>query len=78
MDKLVVNEEYIIITKTMYKNKIQVKIYSGIYYGNYYLYSQKLFGEVGRMNKPYNVKYHVKPSRIFTPNDQYIKLHEMR
>jgi len=74
---LVFDEEYIIITKKMYKNKIQIKTYSGIYYGDYYSSIQYLFADVGRVNKPYNVKYVVKPLKIFTSTDQYIKLKEM-
>jgi hypothetical protein len=75
--ELVYDEEYIIITKTMYKNKIQVKIYSGIYYGDYSSI-QYLFADVGRVIKPYNVKYVIKPLKIFTSTDQYIKLKEMK
>ena len=62
---LVIDEEYIIRTKTMYKNKNQLKIYSGIYYGGHSSI-QYLFGDVGLTNKPYNVKYLVKPLKIFT------------
>jgi len=76
--ELVYDEEYIIITKTMYKNKIQVKIYSGIYYGDYYTSNQYLFGDVGITNKPYNVKYIVKPLKIFTLTEKYIKLKEIK
>jgi hypothetical protein len=78
MTCLVIDEEYIIISKTKYKNKIQVKIYSGIYYGDYYDSMQYLFGDVGRINKPYNVKYIVKPLKIFTSTEQYIKLKEIK
>jgi len=75
--ELVINEDYIIITKIKYKNKIQVKIYLGKYYGDYKC-GDHLFADVGVTNKPYNVKYSIKPLRIFTPSDQYIKLHEMK
>ena len=75
--ELVYDEEYIIITNKMYKNRNQVKIYSGIYYGDYSSI-QYLFADVGRVNKPYNVKYVVKPLKIFTSTDQYIELKEMK
>jgi len=74
---LVIDEDYIIRVETMYKNKIQVKMYLGIYYGNYYLSSYTLFGEVGCVNKPFNVKYDIKPVVIFSQRDKYIKLKDM-
>ena len=73
---LAIDEEYIIITKTTYKNKIQIKTYSGIYNGHYSS-GHLLFMDVGRVNKPYNIKYNITLMRIFNPTDQYIKLHEM-
>ena len=75
---LVINEEYIIITNKMYKNKNQVKMYSGIYCGDYYNSMQYLFRDVGVTNKPYNVKYAVKSLKIFTSTNQYIKLKELK
>ena len=78
MSQLEINEDYIIITRTIYKNKNQVKIYSGIYYGDYYSSQQYLFGNVGRVNKPYNVKYAIKPLKIFSQSDQYIKFYKMQ
>jgi hypothetical protein len=75
--KLTIDEEYIIITKTKYKNKISVKTYRGICYGTY-SNTDCLFANVSRVNKPYDIQYAVKPVKIFTKYDQYIELNQMR
>jgi len=77
MTKLTIDEEYIIITKTKYKNKILVKTYRGIYYGSY-SNTDCLFANVGCVNKPYDIQYDVKPVKIFTKWDEYIETKQIR
>jgi len=79
ISKLTIDEEYIIITKTKYKNKILVKTYTGTCFGSY---SGKntgcLFADVACTNKPYDVKYPVKLLKMFSNLDQYIELKQMK
>ena len=79
ISKLTIDEEYIIITKTKYKNKILVKTYTGTCFGsssgnNIYC----LFADVACINKPYDKKYPVKLLKMFSKWDQYIELSKMK
>lgn len=79
VNKLKIDEEYIIITKTKYKNKILLKTYTGICVDRFDDVNKGcLFANVAYVNKPYDKKYAGKPMKIFTKWDQYIELKQMK
>jgi len=79
ISKLTIDDEYIIITKTKYKNKILVKTYTGTCLGSYSGKNRGcLFADVACINKPYDVKYPVKLLKMFSNLDQYIELKQMK
>ena len=70
---LLVNHEYVIITKTLKHNTFHIEKYTGKCEGAYAGGIDWLFFDVARVNTP----YHVKPVKIFTIWDEYIEITEM-